>query len=63
MIDHGGYLRKAVLALTFGLPEPLDSSVFEFEMDINLFDYGEDIIIELPAEYEDVSSLFGTQIY
>ncbi len=62
-IDHEGYLRKALLALAFGLPESSDSNVFEFEMEINLFDYGEDIIIELPAEYEDVSSLFGNQIY
>lgn len=62
-IDHEGYLRKAVLALAFGLPDSLDKSVIEFEMEINLFDYGEDIIIELPAEYEDVSSLFGAQIY
>jgi hypothetical protein len=62
-IDHEGYLRKAVLDLSFGLPESLDGTVLEFEMHINLFDYGEDIIIELPAEYEDVSSLFGTQIY
>ena len=62
-IDHEGYLRKAVLALAFGLPESLDSTVLEFEMELNLFDYGEDIIIELPPEYEDVSKLLGAQIY
>jgi len=62
-IDHQGFLRKAVLALNIGLPESSDSTVIEFEMEINLFDYGEDIIIELPAEYEDLSSLFGLQTY
>ena len=62
-IDHDGYLRKAVLALAFGLPDSQNSAgnsnVMEFEMELNLFDYGEDIIIELPAKYEEVTTLFG----
>ena len=47
----------------FGLPDSLDSTVLEFEMELNLFDYGEDIIIELPAEYEEALTLSGLQIY
>ncbi len=61
-IDHQGYLRKAVLAMAFGLPESLDSrTVIEFEMEMNLYDYDQDIIIELPAEYEEFPDLFGFQ--
>ena len=61
-IDHQGYLRKAVLAMAFGLPESLDSrTVIEFEMEMNLYDYDQDIIIELPAEYEEFPELFGFQ--
>jgi hypothetical protein len=61
-IDHQGYLRKAVLAMAFRLPESLDSrTVIEFEMEMILYDYDQDIIIELPAEYEEFPDLFGFQ--
>ncbi len=62
-IDHEGYLRKAVLALAIGLPESPASSGMEFEMELNLFDYGEDIVIQLPAKYEEVQTMLRLQTY
>ena len=49
--------------MAFELPESLDSrTVIEFKMEMNLFDYGQDIIIELPAEYEEFPDLFDDLI-
>ena len=57
-MDSQGYLRKAIFAMEVEAPTSLDITVVKLEMEMNLFDYGEEIIIELPEEYEDFLSLF-----
>ena len=52
-IDSRGYTRKARLDIGIEVPGITDSTALEMKMEMNISDYGEAIVIELPEEYEE----------